>query len=86
MPLLGFINGGVTKRKEKKITKFPLAPMGVLAPVSAHAGTFDQPPISKFSGTRVCRVDFTKFTHFLVKTGLIGGIGGIPQITFSLDS
>ena len=30
----------------------------------------------KFSGTRVCRVDFTKFPHFPVKIGLIGGEGG----------
>ena len=28
----------------QKICKFPLAPMGVLAPVSAHAGPSAQPP------------------------------------------
>ena len=39
----------------------------------------------KFSATRVCRVDFTKFPHLPVKIGLIGGEGGIPQISFSFD-
>ena len=28
----------------------------------------------------------TKFPHFPVKIGLIGGVEGIPQISFSLDS
>ena len=42
--------------------------------------------LRKFSGTCVYRVEFTKFPHFPVKIGLIGGVGGIPQITFSLDS
>ena len=37
----------------------------------------------KFSGTRVCRIDFTKFPHFPVKIGLIFGV---PQIFFSLYS
>ena len=32
-------------RKYERVSKFPLAPMGVLAPVSAHAGTSAQPPI-----------------------------------------
>ena len=36
----------------------------------------------KFSATRVCRVDFTKFPHFLVKIGLIGGVGGSPKYFF----
>ena len=60
--------------------KFPLVPMGVLAPISVHTGPSAQPPIVT-SG-----VDFTKFTHFPVKIGLIEGVGGIPQISFSLDS
>ena len=41
--------------------RFPLAPMGILAPRSAHARPSDRPPIDtsvKFSGTRVCRVAF----------------------------
>ena len=32
-------------RKEEKYQKFPLAQMGVLAPVSAHVGPSAQPPI-----------------------------------------
>ena len=36
----------------------------------------------KFFGTRVCRVDFTKFPHFPVKIGLIGDIGGSPKYLF----
>ena len=69
--------------------KFPLAPMGVLAPVSAHAGHSAQPPYRrqrKFFGTRVCRVDFTKFPHFLVKIGSIGCVGRGPPKFFSLES
>ena len=42
----------VRKRKEKK---FPLAPLGVLAPVSAHTGHFAQPPIDT-SGNFPARV------------------------------
>ena len=62
--------------------------MGVLAPVSVHAGLSAQPPIgtSGFSGTRVCRVNFPKFPHLPVKIGLIEGVGGIPQVSFSLES
>ena len=30
---------------KKSLKKFPLAPMGVLTPVSAHAGPYAQPPI-----------------------------------------
>ena len=37
------------------ILKFPLAPMGVLAPVSAHAGPSAQPPIGT-SGNFPARV------------------------------
>ena len=45
-----------TKTNNKKInTKFPLAPMGVLAPVSAHAGPSAQPPIGT-SGNFPARV------------------------------
>jgi hypothetical protein len=38
-PLLGFSNGGKKKREEEKekYAKFPLVPMGVLAPGSVHA-------------------------------------------------
>ena len=60
--------------------------MGVLAPVSAHAGPSAQPLIGtsgNFFGTRVCRVNFTKFPHFPVKIGLIGGLGGVPQFFLS---
>ena len=32
-------------KKKKRKKKFPLAPMGVLAPVSAHAGPSAQPPM-----------------------------------------
>ena len=62
--------------------------MGVLAPVSAHAGLSAQPPIGT-SGNFPARVsaesispDFTKFPHFPVKIGLIGGVGGIPNRLF----
>ena len=50
--------------------------MGVLAPVSAHAGHSAQPPPINISG------NFTKFPHFPVKIGLIGGIGGSPKYLF----
>ena len=43
-------------------------------------------PYRKFSSTHVCRVGFLQISHFPVKIGLIGGVGGIPQISFSLDS
>ena len=39
----------------KIVLKFPLAPMGVLAPVSAHAGPSAQPPIGT-SGNFPARV------------------------------
>ena len=63
--------------------------MGVLAPVSVHAGPSAQPPID-VSGNFPARVsaelNFPKFSHFPVKIRLIGDIGGIPQISFSLES
>ena len=66
--------------------KFPLAPMGVLAPVSAHAGLSAQPPIGT-SGNFSARVSAASISpNFPVKIGLIGGVGGIPQIFLSLDS
>ncbi len=72
-----------------KIPKIPQAPMGVLAPVSAHAGHSAQPIIDA-SGNFTAQVSAESispnFPHFLVKIGLIGGAGGIPQKTFSLDS
>ena len=40
----GLIAGKREKRSPKK-GRIPLAPMGVLAPVSAHAGPSTQPPI-----------------------------------------
>ena len=65
--------------REAFIKNIQLGPMGVLAPVSAHAG-----PSIGTSGN--FRANFTKFPHFPIKIGLIGGVGGIPQISFSLDS
>ena len=63
--------------------------MGVLPPVSAHVGHSAQPPIDT-SGNFPARVStesvLTKFPHFPVEIGLIGGVGGIPQISFSLES
>ena len=41
--------------ERKKEREFPLAPMGVLAPVSAHAGPSAQPPIGT-SGNFPARV------------------------------
>ena len=38
-------NGGNSENWQQK-TKFPLAPLGVLAPGSAHARTSAQPPIN----------------------------------------
>ena len=59
--------------------------MGVLAPVSAHAGTSAQPPIGT-SGNFPARVSaestFNKFSHIQVKIGLIGGVGGSPKYFF----
>ena len=83
----------------------PLAPMGVLAPVSAHAGPSAQPPIgtaeifwhaclqsrfhqiSPFSGQN--RVDWGYIAHFGIcppKIGFFRGLGGVPEICFSLES
>ena len=63
--------------------------MGVLAPGSAHAGPSAQPAIGT-SGNFPALVSAESISpnlpHFLVKIGLIGGVGGIPQISFSLDS
>ena len=58
-PFWGFSNGGNNKKTRKQ--EIPLAPMGVLAPGSAHARPSARPPIDtsgNFSGTRVCRVTF----------------------------
>ena len=70
------------------LIQFPLAPMGVLAPVSAHAGHSAQPPIDT-SGNFPARVSAEsispKLSHLMVKIGLIGCVGGIPQISFSFD-
>ena len=47
----------------------PLAPMGVLAPGSAHARPSALPPIDtsrKLSGTRVCRVTFKHLPQPLI--------------------
>ena len=43
------------KFKKKNSSKIPLAPMGVLAPLSAHAGPSAQPPIGT-SGNFPARV------------------------------
>ena len=55
------VGGKVSKRGRKK--KFPLAPMGVLAPGSAHARPSAQPPstLAEIFGARVCRVTFKIF-------------------------
>ena len=62
--------------------------MGVLAPVSAHAGPSAHPPIGT-SGNFPAHVSAQSispnFTHFPVKIGLLGGVGGVPQIFFSFD-
>ena len=65
----------------------PLAPMGVLAPVSVHAGPSAQPPIGTI-GNFPARVSAEPISpNFpIFKIGLIGGVGWIPQISFSLDS
>ena len=39
----------------------------------------------KFSGTRVCTVDFTKFPNFPVKIGLFRGVVGPPNIFSSVS-
>ena len=63
--------------------------MGVLAPVSAHAGHSAQPPIDT-SGNFPARVSAESispnFPHFPVKIGLIGDIGWIPPNIFFLLS
>ena len=58
--------------------------MGVHAPVSAHVGPSAQPPIGTSINflARVSAVNFTKFPHFLVKIGLIWGVGGTPKFLF----
>ena len=52
MPLLGFSNGGNKKKEKEKYAKFPLAPMGVLAPGSAHARPSAQKSYLKFRNPR----------------------------------
>ena len=84
----GHIRGGLTI-SDYINRQIPLAPMGVLALVSAHAGHSAQPPIDASGNFPACvsaESIFSKFPHFPVKIGLIGGVGGIPQISFSLDS
>ena len=57
--------------------------MGVLAPVSAHAGHSAQPPIDA-SGNFPARVSaesiFSKFPHFPVEIGLIGGVAMVDDL------
>ena len=69
--------------------KFPLKPMGVLAPRVCARKTLRSSPHRrerKFSGTRVCRVTFLKFPHFPVKIGLFWGVGGSPNFFLLLES
>ena len=42
--------------------------------------------IIRHEGYDILKDEWGKFSHFPVKIGLIGGVGGIPQISFSLDS
>ena len=71
------------KKNNKKKKKIPIAPMGVLDPVSAHAGPSAQTPSALF----LARVSAESISpNFPAKIGLIGGVGGIPQISFSFDS
>ena len=67
------------------LRKFPLAPMGVLAPVSAHAGHSAQPPIDT-SGNFPARVSAESispnFGIFRSKSAFLGGQGGSPKFFF----
>ena len=69
MPLLGFSNGGGYKKG------IPLAPMGVLAPGSAHARPSARPPIDTSGNfpAHVSAESLFKFPHFPVKIGLFWG-------------
>ena len=74
-----------TKKNKKINYQIPLAPMGVLAPVSAHAGHSAQPPIDT-SGNFPARVsaewispNFPISSHNRVNWGP----GGVPEIFFS---
>ena len=61
------LSNGTNKNKKK--IKIPLAPMGVLAPVSAHAGHSAQPPIDT-SGNFPARVSAESISpNFPVKIG-----------------
>ena len=57
--------------------------MGVLAPVSAHAGPSAQPPIDTSENFQACVSAESISPNFpIFKIGLIGNIGEIPQIFF----
>ena len=70
------------------VMKIPLAPMGVLAPVSAHAGPFAQPPIGT-SGNLSARVSAELILPNFPISGqnrVNWGCRGVPKMFFSLDS
>ena len=97
-PLCQFSNGGKTKKTKSKKTKsgrihqkFPLAPMGVLAPGSAHADPLLGPPSTLAeivrhpclqSGLRPSKRSKSAFSQFSGQNRVILGGRGGPRFFF----
>ena len=84
-PLLGFSNGGKKRKKKKRkiYKKFPLAPMGVLAPRSAHARPSARPPIDT-SGNFPPPVS-AEWPSAFKTVKIFEGVGGVPEIFFFIE-
>jgi hypothetical protein len=78
-PYWGLATAATRKQEEEeeKYAKFPLTPMGVLAPGSAHARPSARPPIDT-SGNFPAHIS----AESLFEIGLFRGVGGVPEFYF----
>ena len=96
-PLWGKSRGGKNKNtKRKKICK--IVATFVFASSHGQRTHSARTKIPKIVATFICasshgqrthsglQSQFHQISHYPVKVGLIGGVGGIPQISFSFDS
>ena len=79
---------GEINSADRRARKFPLVPMGVLAPVSAHAGHSAQPPIDASGNfpARCLQSRFHQISPFSGQNRVNWVYRGIPQIYFSFES